>query len=91
MKTIITRLVEDAKTLQENGIGVIAIMPNDTQNYPDDSFENMAIFAEKHGFTFPYVIGETQATAKLYDAVCTPDFFGFNADLKLAYKGVWMP
>ncbi len=87
VKTIVSRLVADAKTLQDNGIGVIAIMPNDTQNYPDDSFENMAVFAKKHGFTFPYVIDETQATAKLYDAVCTPDFFGFNADLKLAYRG----
>ncbi len=87
VKAIITQLVQDAKALQENGIGVIAIMPNDTANYPDDSFENMQIFAKEHGFTFPYVIDEKQDVAHAYHAVCTPDFFGFNKDLELHYRG----
>ncbi|MGB0747952.1 MAG: thioredoxin family protein [Magnetospiraceae bacterium] len=87
VKRVIARLVADAKVLQENGIGVIAIMPNDTENHPADSFENMQVFAQESGFTFPYVIDETQATARAYEAVCTPDFFGFNKDLHLQYRG----
>ncbi len=87
VKAIIKTLVEDVKKLQENGIGVVAVMPNDTENYPDDSFENMQRFSQENGFTFPYVIDETQHIARDYDAVCTPDFFGFNAEMKLQYRG----
>ena len=84
---VIERLVADCQELQKSGIGCMAIMPNDTQNYPADSFENMKIFAKKNGFTFPYLIDETQETAKAYDAVCTPDLFGFNAEGQLQYRG----
>lgn len=87
VKAVIDRIVADAKTLQDNGIGVAAIMPNDTVNYPADSFENMKVFAAEHGFTFPYLIDETQQTARAYGAVCTPDIFGFNADGALQYRG----
>ena len=84
---VIDRLVQTCKTLQAEGVGCVAIMANDTENYPDDSFENMAIFSQKHGFTFPYLIDETQAVAKSYDAVCTPDFFGFDRAGLLHYRG----
>lgn len=87
VKAIITRLVADAKKLQEQGIGIAAIMPNDTQKYPADSFENMKAFAHEHGFTFPYLIDESQEVAAAYDAVCTPDLFGFNAEGELQYRG----
>jgi peroxiredoxin len=87
VKAVIDRLVEDCRLLQGKGIGCVAIMPNDTENYPDDSFENMAKFAKQHGFTFPYLIDETQDVARAYDAVCTPDIFGFNADGQLQYRG----
>jgi len=84
---IVDRLVRDVAELQAKGVGAIAIMSNDTVTHPDDSFDNMKIFAETHGFTFPYVIDETQEVARAYDAVCTPDFFGFNGDLELQYRG----
>ncbi len=84
---VIDRLVDTCKTLQEEGIGCVAIMANDTKKYPDDSFDNMKLFSEKHGFTFPYLIDETQEIAKAYDAVCTPDFFGFDKDGVLQYRG----
>lgn len=87
VKAVIDRLVADCRELQKAGIGCVAVMPNDTENYPEDSFENMQEFARRHGFTFPYVIDETQETAKAYDAVCTPDIFGFNADGQLQYRG----
>ena len=87
VKAIIDRLVSDCKTLQDQGIGCVAIMPNDTDNYPADSFDNMKIFAEENGFTFPYLIDETQDVAKAYDAICTPDIFGFNAEGILQYRG----
>ena len=87
VKAIIDRLVADCKVLQEKGIGCVAIMPNDTVAYPEDSFENMKVFAREHGFTFPYLIDETQEISRAYDAVCTPDIFGFNADLVLQYRG----
>ncbi len=87
VKAIADRLVDDVKQLQDKGIGAAAIMPNDTENYPADSFENMQAFAQVHGFTFPYLLDETQAVAKAYGAVCTPDFFGFDADLGLQYRG----
>ncbi len=85
--TIIDRLVKTAKTLQENGIGVIGIMPNDTETYSDDSFENMKKFASKYDFTFPYLIDETQEIAKAYGAICTPDLYAFNAKGALQYRG----
>jgi hypothetical protein len=69
------------------GIGTIAIMPNDTAAYREDSFDNMKAFALKHRFTFPYVIDETQEVARAYDAQCMPDFFGFNAQDELQYRG----
>lgn len=84
---IIDRLTRDFKMLQEEGIGCVAIMPNDTENYPADSYDNMITFAEQYNFTFPYLIDETQETAKAYGAICTPDFFGFNADGLLQYRG----
>jgi peroxiredoxin len=87
VKASIDRIVAEAKALREIGIGTIAIMPNDTATYREDSFDNMKAFAAKHGFTFPYVIDETQDVARAYDAQCTPDFFGFNVKDELQYRG----
>ncbi len=87
VKSVISRIVSDVEALKEKGIGAIAIMANDTDNYPEDSFDNMKAFAKAHGFGFPYVIDRSQEVAKAYDAVCTPDFFGFNAGLELQYRG----
>ena len=87
VKAIIARLVGDAKELQALGVNVVAIMPNDYRAYPDDSPANMKRFAAQHGFTFPYLVDESQAVAKAYDAVCTPDFFGYNANAGLQYRG----
>jgi peroxiredoxin len=87
VKGITDRLSATMKKLQDMGIGVAAIMANDTKNYPEDSFENMQRFAKENGFTFPYLIDETQDIAKAYGAVCTPDFFGFNANDELQYRG----
>ncbi len=87
VKAIADRLVEDMKVLQSKGIGVIAIMSNDTMAHPEDSFENMKKFSSQHGFTFPYVIDETQSVTKSYGAVCTPDFFGYNAAGELQFRG----
>ncbi len=87
VKAAIGRVVADVQELQKLGIGVIAIMPNDTEAYPEDSFDNMKAFAARHRFTFPYVIDDTQAVARAYDAVCTPEFFGFNGALELQYHG----
>jgi peroxiredoxin len=87
VRAIVDRLVRDARDLQKIGVGVVAVMSNDWVAYPDDSFENMKTFAARNGFTFPYVIDETQEVARAWDAVCTPDFFGFNANLELQYRG----
>ena len=87
VKASIGRIVAEANALREIGIGTIAIMPNDVEAYREDSFDNMKAFAAKHGFTFPYVIDETQEVARAYDAQCTPDFFGFNAQDELQYRG----
>ena len=87
VQAIIKRFVHDAKNLQSHGIGIACIMPNDTVNYPADSFENMQKFAAENSFTFPYLIDETQEIAKAYDAICTPDIFGFNTDGALQYRG----
>lgn len=87
VRAVIDRLVDDVRELQQIGIGVIAIMANDYVHYPDDAPPKMKQFAAARGFTFPYVIDETQDMARAYGAVCTPDFFGFNADLALQYRG----
>ena len=87
VRAVIRRLVEEVNALRAIGIGTIAIMPNDSESYPEDSFPNMRVFATEHGFTFPYVIDRTQDIARSYGAQCTPDFFGFNADDELQYRG----
>lgn len=87
VNAIIDRLEEDTRKLKELGIGCIAIMSNDTENYPDDSYNNMRLFALENNVTFPYVIDETQEVAKAYGAVCTPDFFGFDNMWRLQYRG----
>ena len=76
-----------AQMLEGQGIGIVAIMSNDYENYPDDSPENMKKFAAQYGMSFPYLVDVTQEVAKAYDAVCTPDFFGFNANKELQYRG----
>ena len=87
VKSIIDRIVRDVEQLQALGIGVAAICANDAEAYPQDSFDNMKVFAEANGFTFPYLHDETQQVAREWDAACTPDFFGFNADHELQYRG----
>jgi peroxiredoxin len=87
VKAIRERLVRDTKELQKHGINSVAIMSNDPALYEEDSFENMKKVAAEFQFPFPYLMDETQAVAKAYGAVCTPDFFGYNKDLKLQYRG----
>ena len=87
VKAIIKDLVEDCNELKKFGINSVAISANDPTNYPEDSFENMINFANQNNFSFPYLYDETQEIAKIYGAVCTPDFFGYNQDLKLQYRG----
>ncbi len=87
VRAVIDRIVRDVKELERIGIGAIAIMPNDTIAYPEDSFDRMKEFATRHAFTFPYVIDESQDTARAYGAACTPDYFGFNARDELQYRG----
>jgi peroxiredoxin len=87
VKASIDRIVAEARALGDIGIGTIAIMPNDTETYAEDSFEKMKLFSAKHSFTFRYVIDETQEVARAYNAQCTPDFFGFNAQDELQYRG----
>ena len=87
VKAIIKDIAEDVKFLGDLGIKAAAIMSNDVKNYPEDSFENMILFSKKHNFSFPYLIDETQEVAKKYGAVCTPDFFGYNKNLELQYRG----
>ena len=87
VRAVIDRVVAQCRELAPHGVGAIAIMPNDTVAYPADSFENMKAFARQHEFPFPYVIDEAQAVARAYDAACTPDFFGFDRDLGLRYRG----
>tara|TARA_Y100000590_G_scaffold407930_1_gene498644 strand:+ start:36 stop:590 length:555 start_codon:yes stop_codon:yes gene_type:complete len=87
VKAIIKDLVDDIKFLEGLGIKSVGIMSNDVKNYPDDSFENMISFSKAHSFSFPYLIDETQDVAKRYGAVCTPDFFGYNKNLELQYRG----
>ena len=87
VKAVIEDIVNDCKKLEEDGLKSIAIMSNNTDDYPEDSFENMIAFSKKHKFTFPYLIDETQDIAKKYGAVCTPGFFGYNNKLELQYRG----
>ena len=87
VKAIADRLAEDAKALQADGVNVLAVMSNDYMSYPADSPENMKKFSESHGLTFPYLVDEDQSVGKAYGAVCTPDFFGFNKDGGLQYRG----
>jgi peroxiredoxin len=87
VKAVIDRIVRDTLELKALGIGSIAIMSNDPTDYPEDAWEHMVRESKLMNFPFPYVLDETQAVAKAYGAVCTPDFFGFNADLKLQYRG----
>ena len=83
----IKETVSNCKELENNGIKSIAIMSNDPKVYEEDSFENMIQFAKDNEFNFPYVIDETQEIGKAYAAVCTPDFFGYNNNLELQYRG----
>lgn len=87
VQAIRERLVQDMRELKTLGVNAIAIQSNDVVNYPDDSFERMKEVAAEFDFPFPYVLDEAQQVAKAYGAVCTPDFFGFNADLELQYRG----
>ena len=87
VKAVQERIVRDALELKQLGIESVAILSNDTANYPEDSFYNMRLLAERLKFSFPYLLDESQAVAKNYDAVCTPDFFGYNKDYKLQYRG----
>lgn len=84
---VIDRMVRDAGDLQVLGVGVAAISSNDATAYPEDSFDNMVRMAADRRFSFPYLYDENQSAARAYGAVCTPDFFGYNADLELQYRG----
>ena len=87
VKAIQTSLVTDTLKLKDIGINSVAIMPNDTADYPEDSFENMQKIANDFNYPFPYLLDETQEIAKAYGAICTPDFFGYNKSLELQYRG----
>ena len=87
VKAVIGRLLNEATELQRLGVATVAICSNDPVSHPSDNFDNMKIFAGKHAFTFPYLHDATQEVARAYDAVCTPDFFGFNGRLELQYRG----
>ena len=87
VQAILGKLSRDTAELQEHGIGSVAIMPNDVIRYPADSPPRMASLAEQAGFGFPYLYDESQEVARSYGAVCTPDFFGYNGDLELQYRG----
>ena len=87
VKAVTKDIVEDCKKLKDIGINSVAICANDAENYPEDSYENMIKFSKENQFGFPYLVDETQEIAKTYDAVCTPDFFGYNKDLELQYRG----
>lgn len=87
VQAVLDRLVRDTRELKQYGINSVAIMANDVDEYPEDSFDNMKRIAEQQGFSFPYLYDESQQVAQAYGAVCTPDFFGYNQDLKLQYRG----
>ena len=87
VKAAIGRMIDDARALLEHGVATVAIMPNDTVAYPADSFERMKQWAADLDFPFPYLIDDSQDVARAYGAICTPDFFGYNGDLELQYRG----
>ena len=87
VQAILAKLLRDTGELREHGIGSVAIMPNDIVRYPADSPSRMAALAAQAGFAFPYLLDESQDIARSYGAVCTPDFFGYNADFELQYRG----
>ncbi len=87
VKAVIDRIVREAAELAKHGIGFAAVSSNDAEAYPEDSFANMARFAAAQSFGFPYLYDEDQSLARAYGAACTPDFFGFNGDLRLQYRG----
>jgi peroxiredoxin len=87
VQAIMSFLIADVKYLESIGIQSVAIMSNDTKNYPEDSFENMKKFSKENNFSFPYLYDESQEVAKKYSAVCTPDFFGYNKNSELQYRG----
>ena len=84
---VLDRIICDARDLQALGVGIVAISANDAVAYPQDGPDKMAEMAEKHGFPFPYLYDESQEVARAFGAVCTPDFFGYNADGGLQYRG----
>jgi peroxiredoxin len=87
VKAVRERIVRDTRELRSLGVNSVAIMSNDPAEYPEDSFENMREIAARYEFPFPYLYDQTQQVARAYGAVCTPDFFGYNADMKLQYRG----
>ena len=87
VKAVLDRIVRDTRELMQYGINSVAIMSNDPSQYEEDSLENMQRIAAEYDFPFPYLLDESQAVAQTYGAVCTPDFFGYNADLELQYRG----
>ena len=87
VKAILPRLINDVRELKMLDINTVAIMSNDPTDYPEDSYENMQRIAKEMDFPFPYLIDPSQAIAKAYHAVCTPDFFGFNDKGQLQYRG----
>jgi hypothetical protein len=87
VKAVVDRIVRDAKALRVLGVGAVAINSNDACTYVEDSFENMRAFARRHGFGFPYLYVESQDVARAYDALCTPEFVGFDGNLVMQYRG----
>ena len=87
VKAIIKDLVQDCEKLEKIGVKSVAICSNDVKNYPEDSFDKMVDFSKENNFSFPYLHDDSQEVAKNYNAICTPDFFGFDKDLKLKYRG----
>ncbi|WP_455223439.1 thioredoxin family protein [Kaarinaea lacus] len=87
VKAVRERIVRDTNELKELGINSVAIMSNDPALYEEDSFENMKKVSDEYGFSFPYLLDESQEVAKAYGAICTPDFFGYNAEMELQYRG----
>jgi peroxiredoxin len=87
VKAVADKIARDMRELATQGVGSAAIMSNDPAEYAEDSFDNMKVFGARHGFTFPYLVDESQDIARAYGAVCTPDFFGYDRDLALVYRG----
>src|SRR3989442_8731587 len=87
VKRSLERILRDCRELAPQGIGAIAVMPNDPVEYPEDSFDNMKRLAAEKRFPFPYVIDETQDVARAYGVVCTPEVYGFRPALELGYHG----